>query len=216
MLRTTLVLASLLVASSAVAGPARERLDAFAKGLDSLNGRFEQSVTDANGNPQDESSGTVALNAPRQFRWEYAEPFPQLIVADGTNVWVWDKDLDQVTVRGQALEESQSPLTVLTDLSLIEREYTVAEQPDYDGLSWLRLTPKSDEAPFRYCDLALSGDGLARMVLTDHLGQRNEIRFLDWQRNPKLAPDLFRFTPPAGVDVVGEPVRDAESFPVRD
>ena len=204
------------IPSAAQAGPARERLDAFAKGLDALSGSFEQTVTDANGNEQDRSTGTVALQAPRQFRWEYADPFPQLIVADGSNVWVWDKDLDQVTVRGQALEESQSPLTVLTDLSLLEREYAVAEQPDADGLAWLRLTPKADEAPFQHCDLGLSGDGLARMVLTDHLGQVNEIRFLDWQRNPNLAPDLFRFAPPEGVDVVGEPVKAAEAFPVRD
>ncbi len=217
MTRTQRILVALVlgIPQATWAGTARDRLDAFAKGLDALSGRFEQSVTDANGNPQDQSSGTVALQAPRQFRWEYAEPFPQLIVADGNNVWVWDKDLDQVTVRGQALEESQSPRTVLTDLSLLEREYQVAERPDADGLAWLRLTPTADEAPIQHCDLGMSDTGLARMVLTDHLGQRNEIRFLDWQRNPQLAPDLFRFTPPKGVDVVGEPVKSAEVFPVR-
>jgi outer membrane lipoprotein carrier protein len=206
----------MLLGSVAFAGPARERLDAFANGLDALRGTFTQEVFDADGRSTETSKGSVALKAPRQFRWEYEAPFPQLIVADGSNVWVWDKDLDQVTVRNQSAEESQSPLTVLTDLSLLEREYTLRESGERDGFQWLELKPKAEEAPFERCELGLAADGLARMVLHDTLGQRNELRFARWERNPALDATLFAFTPPEGVDVVGKPVESAEAIPIKD
>lgn len=198
------------------AGPARERLDAFARGLDGLQGRFTQVVHDANGLLQEQSEGRVALQAPRQFRWEYHAPYPQLIVADGSNVWVHDLDLEQVTVRSQSAEESQSPLTVLTDLALLERDYRVSEAGEAEGLAWLRLEPRAAEAPFVHCDLGFDATrGLASMRLLDGLGQRNEIRFADWTRNPDFADDAFAFTVPEGADLIGEPVRAAQAFPIR-
>lgn len=197
------------------ADTARPQLDAFANGLDALKGTFTQQVYDADGRPGEASKGSLALQAPRQFRWDYEEPFPQLIVADATNVWIWDKDLDQVTVRSQSLEESQSPLTVLTDLAQLERDYRVSEHGTRDGIAWLRLEPKAKEPSFTSCDLGFAGNELVRMVLTDTLGQRNELRFGRWERNPKLDPSLFRFVVPEGVDVVGEPVENAEAFPVQ-
>jgi outer membrane lipoprotein carrier protein len=106
----------LAAASSTAIADARAQLDAFSKGLDGLRGSFVQNVIPADGGQGETSSGTLALKAPRQFRWTYAEPFPQEIVADGLNVWIHDVDLEQVTVRGQSGAESQSPLTVLTDL----------------------------------------------------------------------------------------------------
>ncbi len=199
----------------AAAQTARERLETFAKGLDGLNGTFVQEVFDVNGKSTETSRGTLSLRAPRQFRWQYEAPFPQLIVADGDNVWIYDEDLAQVTVRPQALEEAQSPLTVLTDLSQLDREYKVSARPDADGLSWLRLTPKNDEASFKSCDLGFSGAALARMVVRDQLGQRNEMRFGAWDRNPSFDAAKFQFTVPEGVDVVGEPVRNADTYPIK-
>jgi outer membrane lipoprotein carrier protein len=214
--RILLVLALVAMSDRIEASDARAAFDAFARGLSTLEGRFEQRVADANGNPLETSTGRIAVRAPRQFRWEYEAPFPQLIVADGDNVWIFDPDLDQVTVRAQALEEARSPLTVLTDLSQLDEDYRVSEQPDADGLRWLRLEPKSPEAPFRHCDLGFDGEGLARMVLVDQLGQRNEIAFTGWRRNAPLDAALFRFEPPAGVDVVGEPARTATVTPIPD
>ena len=207
----------LLAAGSASAGTARSRLDEFARDLQGLQGRFTQVVYDANGVLQEQSEGSVALRAPRQFRWAYLSPFPQLIVADGTNVWIHDQDLDQVTVRSQSAEESQSPLTVLTDLGLLEREYDLAEAGETDGLAWLRLTPRAAEAPFERCELGFdAGNALVSMRLLDGLGQRNEIRFADWARNPRFADGTFAFEVPAGADLIGEPVVPAEVTPVRD
>lgn len=215
-LRIVSLLALVAFASPLHAAEARAALDAFARDLSTLEGRFEQRVVDANGNPVETSAGTIAVRAPRQFRWEYESPFPQLIVADGDNVWIFDPDLDQVTVRAQALEEARSPLTVLTDLGQLDEDYRVSERPDAEGLKWLRLEPKSEEAPFRHCDLGFDAGGFARMVLIDQLGQRNEIVFSGWRRNAALDAALFRFVPPAGVDVVGEPARTATVTPIPD
>lgn len=216
MIRTLVAIALCLVPALAPAAGARAQLDAFATGLDALEGSFVQELRDAEGRSLETSRGTLALKAPRQFRWVYEAPFPQQIVADGLNVWIYEEDLAQVTVRGQSLAESQSPLSVLTDLSLLDREYRSSERGEGEGIAWLRLEPRAEEPPFRHCDLGFGGDQLVRMVLIDGLGQRSEIRFGPWRRNPALPPETFRFTPPPGVDVVGTPVSGADVFPVPD
>jgi hypothetical protein len=117
-----------LLASSVVqaaAGPARTRLNAFAQGLHALSGNFSQTLTDPNGKTSKTSSGTLVLEAPHQFRWDTLAPYKQTIVADGSRVWLYDPDLEQVTVRKQSSEEAQSPLTVLTDLSQLDKDFKV-------------------------------------------------------------------------------------------
>ena len=199
----TLVL-SLCSLSSFAAGTARARLDSFGHDLHALSGQFSQTLSDANGNPGATSSGTLALQAPRQFRWEILAPNKQTIVADGSRVWIYDPDLEQVTVRLQSSEESHSPLTVLTDLGQLDREFKVAEQGEREGLSWLRLTSTSKDPQFDYADLGFDANGLARMVFKDQLGNTTQIRFSNWNRNPSLPPATFTFTPPEGADVIGD------------
>lgn len=216
-LRKTAAALLLLLPALAHAGPARDRLESFANGLESLRGDFVQQVYDVEGRLDETSEGSLALQAPRRFRWAYEAPYPQLIVADGDNVWIHDEDLEQVTVKKQSLEEAQSPLTVLTDLSQLERDYTVTESGEKDGLQWLTLVPKAEESSFRKAMLGFDGDArLGRMVLEDTLGQRNEIAFSHWETNPKLDASTFRFVPPDGVDVVGEPVQAAAVAPLKD
>lgn len=217
-MRSAAILAAILLASlpGAAWADARTQLDAFARGLDGLTGRFEQTVSDPSGKPLEISTGTLALQAPRQFRWVYEAPYAQVIVADGLNVWIHDVDLEQVTVRAQSSAESQSPLTVLTDLSLLERDFKVGARPDADGLQWLRLEPKAEEPAFKSCELGFAGNALVQMLLVDHLGQVNRIRFEGWQRNPAFAAGAFSFSVPEGVDLVGEPVKGAKAFPIRD
>ena len=212
--RLTLLLAAILPA--AAFADARAQLGAFSRGLDGLTGRFEQTVSDPAGKPLETSTGTLALKAPRQFRWVYEAPYAQVIVADGLNVWIHDVDLEQVTVRGQSGAEAQSPLTVLTDLSLLDGEFKISPRPDAEGLQWLRLESKAAEPAFQSCDLGFAGNALDRMVLTDHLGQRNEIRFADWVRNPSFAAGTFSFSVPDGADLIGEPVESAQAFPISD
>jgi len=186
------------------AGPARARLDAFATGLHSLSGKFSQTMTDANGRPGKGSSGTLALEAPRQFRWETLAPSKQTIVADGSRVWLYDPDLEQVTVRVQSTEESHSPLTVLTDLKQMDKDFKVVEQGEHDGLSWLRLTSTAKDPQFDYADLGFDANGLARMMFRDQLGTTTDIRFSGWQRNVSISPSTFNFVPPPGADVIGD------------
>lgn len=193
-----------LVAPMAMAaGAARADLDAFAHGVHSLSSNFTQIVTDAGGHANAPVTGSLALQEPRQFRWQTTAPQRQLIVADGSRVWVYDPELEQVTVRKQSAEEAHSPLTVLTDLSQLDHQFKVSEAGQHDSLTWLRLTPAVKDAQFNYAELGFDGHSLRAMVFKDKLGSSSEIRFSDWQRNPELPASTFRFTPPAGTDVIG-------------
>ena len=210
MKRFMLVIASVVLALSlnsvvkAATGPARARLDAFATGLHSLTGHFAQSLTDINGKVSKTSSGTLALEAPRQFRWDTLTPSKQTIVADGSRVWLYDPDLEQVTVRIQSTEESHSPLTVLTDLKQMDKDFKVAEQGEHDGLVWLRLSSTAKDPQFDYADLGFDANGLARMTFRDQLGSITDIRFSGWQRNAPIPASDFNFVPPKGTDVIGD------------
>jgi outer membrane lipoprotein carrier protein len=190
--------------AQAATGPARARLDAFATGLHSLTGHFSQTLTNVNGQDSKTSTGTLALEAPREFRWDTTAPYRQTIVADGGRVWMYDPELEQVTVRKQSTEEAHSPLTVLTDLKQLDKEFNASERGEKDGLAWLRLTSTSKDAQFAWVDLGFDASGLARMTFRDQLGSTTEIRFSQWQRNPVLPPDTFTFTPPEGADVIGD------------
>ncbi len=195
----------LALAMPAFAG-ARDALTSFTSGLKGLEGRFEQQVFDGNGRARERSSGTVAVSAPRLFRWEYQKPFTQLIVADGQKVWVYEPDLQQATVKAQGEEERNSPLVALFDPARLDRQFDVSEEATAsEGLQWLTLTPKIDtEASFQMARLGFGAQGLARMQVVDLVGQKTEIRFDGWKRNPSFATGTFKFTPAKGVDVVGQ------------
>jgi len=209
------LLLSLVAGTASAADTARARLDAFSKGLSSVSASFEQQISDATSGKTKISRGTLSLKAPRQFRWDTTTPYKQLIVADGEKVWIYDPDLEQVTVRAQGTEEAHSPLTVLTDLSQLDRDFTTSEQGEHDGQVWLRLKSKDKEPQFEYADLGFDQTGLASMAFKDTFDNSTQIRFSGWQRNAKLAPDLFKFTPPKGVDVVGDATPAAETHPLK-
>jgi len=209
------LLLSLVAGTASAADTARARLDAFSKGLTSVSANFEQQISDATSGKTKISRGTLSLKAPRQFRWDTTTPYKQLIVADGEKVWIYDPDLEQVTVRAQGTEEAHSPLTVLTDLSQLDRDFTTSEQGEHDGQVSLRLKSKDKEPQFEYADLGFDQTGLASMAFKDTFDNSTQIRFSGWQRNAKLVPDLFKFTPPKGVDVVGDATPAAETHPLK-
>ena len=216
MIRSTAIVLASSIAAFTHAGP-REDFAHHTQGLKGLDGHFEQKVFEASGKMKEDSTGTVALSAPRLFRWEYVKPNPQLIVADGDHVWVYDPDLEQVTVKNQGSEEQQSPLTVLIDPTELDRRYTVNDAGSHDGLKWISLAPKQkgDDAEFKVATLGFDGDNLQRMQLTDNLGQRTEIAFTGWRRNPAFPKGTFAFVPPKGVDIVGEVGKGAEVHPLK-
>ena len=194
-----------VVFSLAATAAARDDLTAFTRGLKGLDGQFVQKVYDANGKLKESTSGRVAMSAPRLFRWEYLKPHPQLIVADGKKVWVYDPDLQQVTVRAQGVEEQNSPLAALIDTSKLDRDFAIKEAGSEGGLNWLLLTPRNQEqASFESARLGFGPGGLTQMQVVDALGQRTEIAFSAWKRNPGFAKSTFAYAPPKGVDVIGE------------
>ena len=198
------LLGTALMADTALAG-ARDDLKSFTTGLKGLDGQFTQQVYDAKGKLKESSSGRVALSAPRLFRWEYAKPYPQLIVADGSKVWVYDPDLQQVTVREQGSEEQNSPLSALVDPGKLDQQFNVKESGVVDGLQWLTLTPKSEgDASFQTARLGFGKAGLVRMDVLDAVGQNTRISFSGWKRNPAFASTTFKYAPAKGVDVVGD------------
>lgn len=202
---TTLAAAGLMLFAGVASAGARDQLNTFTKGLKTLDGRFTQQVFDARGKLKETSSGRVSLSAPKQFRWEYAKPYPQQIVADGTTVWIYEPDLQQVTKRPQGAEERTSPLTALTNPSRLDAQFKVQEAGAANGLEWLTLTPKGDATSpgFRSAKLGFGAGGLSKMQVVDQLGQRTDISFSDLKRNAPLPAGTFRFAVPKGVDVIG-------------
>ncbi|WP_460457603.1 outer membrane lipoprotein chaperone LolA [Arenimonas alkanexedens] len=212
-----LIVLFLVLATGAAHAGAREQLDVFSNGVKGLSANFEQRVYDADGALKETSNGSVKLQAPRQFRWEYIQPFPQLIVADGDHIWIYDPDMEQVTVRQQSLEEQNSPLAMLIDIDQMERQFTVTEGGQGQSLSWLELSPKKpEEAPFDRARLGFGPAGLVQMEMFDGLGQRTVMAFSAWTRNPAFAPATFVFVTPEGVDQIGEVAESAQVIPLRD
>lgn len=195
---------------------ARGQLERFSAGLETLQARFEQQVVSNDGAVDEVTGGEVWLQRPQRFRWEYGGDFPQVVVADGQRVWIYDVALEQVTVEDQAVAAADSPLTLLTDPRRLDEQFEVREAGDVDGLQFIELRTRSAESPFERVLLGLRDDGLELMIMEDAFGLRTELRFLDIERNPALADELFTFVPPEGADVIGDvaiirPLRDPGS-----
>ena len=179
-----------------------EQFRQFTVDLQSLSAEFKQRVYGDGGRLEETSSGTVKLQAPELLRWEYREPFPQLIVADGEQVWMHDRELDQITVREQRPASAETPLAVLTDPEDLRQQFRVDVAEARDGLAWLELRPRDERSDFRLVRIGMRGGCLQRMVLEDKLGQVTEIDFSNVRRNPELDSGVFQFEPPDGVDVL--------------
>ena len=201
-----LVLASALLCacfSTARADMAREQLERFTDGLETLHAEFTQTVVSSDNELQDSSSGEVWLRRPDRFRWSYGGAFPELVVADGNQVWIHDVMLEQVTVRSQAEAAMDSPLSLLTDPSRLDESFEVREVGATDEAQLLELRARRQETQFDRFLLGFRDDHLVLMIMEDAFGLRTEIRFAGVSRNPDLATGLFEFTPPEGVDVIG-------------
>lgn len=199
--------AILAIAPAARAADAEARLDRYLSSVTTLRANFRQEVTDAEGRVRDRAAGTLALQKPGRFRWEYREPEGQLIVSDGNTLWLYDAELAQVTVRPVSQTLSTTPALLLSGGGRVGEAFLVADEADAEGLDWIALTPRAQDTDFRRLRVALRGGELVRMELTDRLGQRSTIEFDGVERNPPLPPTLFRFEPPPGVDVVGSAAR---------
>lgn len=209
---TLLILISLSnSAVTAEAGSARHQLDTFSQGLESLQARFRQVVISSDGRMQDSSEGQVWLRRPDHFRWEYGGDFPELVVADGTSIWIYDEALEQVTVKDQASAGVSSPLALLTDPGRLDEKFEIREAGETEELQLLELRARDMETEFERLLAGLNDNVLELLIMEDAFGLRTEISFSEIRRNPDLDPALFRFEPPAGSDVIGDlPVASQE------
>jgi outer membrane lipoprotein carrier protein len=199
-----LILLAFLCASAAHAG-AIDRFRDFARTTQSARASFEQKVLDKSGRLVQESKGSFVFQRPGKFRWTYAKPNDQLIVGDGERVWIYDRDLNQVTVRKLRSALGSTPAALLAGSGDIEKAFELSEGGERDGLEWLEAKPREREAGFERVRMGFNSDGVQAMELTDHFGQTTVLRFSGLVRNPKVEPGEFRFEPPKGADVLGEP-----------
>ncbi len=198
-----LVLLSLLFAGG-VEAAAIDRFKAFLRTTQAARANFEQKVQDRSGKLVQESKGSFVFLRPGRFRWEYAKPVDQLIVGDGERVWIYDRDLNQVTVRRISKALGSTPAALLAGSADVEKAFELSEAGERDGLEWLEAKPKDKEAGFERIRMGFNVAGVEAMELTDHFGQTTLLRFSRLQRNPKVDPAEFRFEPPKGADVLGE------------
>ena len=171
-------------------------------GLDSFSAEFTQKLFDVDQVMQEESSGVLRVQRPNRFNLEYRQPYYQLYIADGKELYFYDKDLEQVTVKSQEGMLENTPAMLLSNPAKLDQLYHVKPQGEEDGLFWYELTPKQQGGSFERINLAFKSNELRIMELLDSFNQTTRLMFKNIQRNPDLNPKLFRFTPPKGVDVI--------------
>ena len=205
------LLATLLLATTV---QAQTPLDSYLEQLRTLRAEFSQVVTDGTGREVQNARGKLVIVRPGKFRWELtpaggagANGSPQLMVADGKNLWFYDRDLEQVSVKPASSALTATPAGLLSGEGNIRELFTVSTAGRKDGLDWVLVTPKQSDADFREARLAFDKSGLRRMVLKDKLGQTVRLDFESSERNPSVAEAEVKFTPPADADVIGTPVK---------
>ena len=202
-MRTILILLCLLPGLASAA--ATDALKVFLTQTQTVKARFAQMVLDKNLKPLQQAQGVMQFSRPGKFRWDYVKPYEQVIVGDGAKLWIYDKDLNQVTVRKLDHALGASPAALLSGSSNdLERDYILTNTGNDNGLDWLDAVPKNRDTAFERVRLGFGKAGLQAMELRDAFGQVTVITFADMERNPRISPEVFRFTPPKGVDVISE------------
>ncbi|MCL2162662.1 MAG: outer membrane lipoprotein carrier protein LolA [Betaproteobacteria bacterium] len=207
-----------LMAGSAMAAGAVDSLRQFVSSTRGAEGEFRQTVSGNAGQPPQQASGKFSFARPGKFRWEYDLPYPQLLVADGRQLWSWDRDLRQVTVRplGDAL--GATPAGILFGGGELERDFILTEAAVGEGmdggkkLAWVEARPRQaateegvSTSGFQFFRFGFDGKRLHRLMLLDNFGQTTVIEFANLRLNPSFASNHFHFEPPAGVDILGDP-----------
>jgi outer membrane lipoprotein carrier protein len=193
-----------VAATPATATPAAAAaVDKYLSGLGSWSADFEQTIDDGHGNVLRSAAGRLYLQKPGKFRWDYSQPSEQLVLADGKQIWFYDKDLAQANVRDMDTSLASTPASLLSGVGSVSTQFSVTALPPNGGLQWFQLVPKHADTDFQLVRIGFDKGELRSMFLADKLNQITQLTFSNSKRNLSLAPDLFSFTPPAGVDVIG-------------
>ena len=196
--------AALLSLPPGVLASSLERFSEFITGTLTARGEFEQKIFDGNRKLLQESRGVLAFSRPGKFRWSYLKPYAQLIVGDGSKVWIYDEDLKQVTVRKLDQALGSTPAALLAGDNEAMRSFRLTDRGTKDGVEWLEALPREKEGGFERIRMGFNSSGLQIMELVDSFGQTTVLKFRSLERNPKLDSALFRFSPPKGADVIGD------------
>jgi outer membrane lipoprotein carrier protein len=194
----------LMIFSVTAQAAAIDRFKTFARSTQSARANFEQKVYDRGGKLAQESKGSFVFLRPGRFRWIYEKPVDQLIVGDGERVWIYDRDLNQVTVRRISKALGSTPAALLAGASDVDKAFEMTDAGERDGLEWLEAKPRDKDAGFERIRMGFSATGVQAMELVDNFGQTTRLRFSGLVRNPKVDAAEFRFEPPKGADVLGE------------
>ena len=198
-----LTLLAAFAGATAAATPAAE-VDKYLSGLASWSADFEQTIDDGHGNVLRSAAGRLYLQRPGKFRWDYSQPSEQLVLADGKQIWFYDKDLAQANVRDMDTSLASTPASLLSGSGSVSAQFDIKALPPSAGLQWFQLVPKHADTDFQLVRIGFDKGGeLRSMFLADKLNQITQLTFSNSKRNVSLAPDLFSFTPPPGVDVIG-------------
>jgi len=190
------------VSINAEDGAARNTLESFLKGLQTFSADFEQTLFNEFGEELEISSGTVFLAQPGKFHWAYETPYSQYLVSNGKSLWIYDEDLEQVTISDMGDAVEKSPASILSGDVELEDNYLVNELGSDGENTWLEITPEDVNSQYNAIRLGFNEQELSGMVLFDNLGQSTRILFTSTSRNTELDSALFNFEPPEGVDII--------------
>ena len=204
MIRRSVLAVVCLLAAALARADAIDQLHRFLESTRTLRADFTQTVVGRSGRQPQISSGVMMFSRPGKFRWQIEKPYSQLLVGDGEKVWIHDPDLRQVTVKQAGAALGGTPASLLAGDTVIEKNFTLREAGERDGLEWIEAIPKAQDSGFDRVRIGFAGGELRAMELLDSLGQNTSLRFAHVERNPRLAPSLFRFIPPANADEIGE------------
>ncbi|WP_020654944.1 outer membrane lipoprotein chaperone LolA [Massilia niastensis] len=208
--KTSFMAALAVAASFALAGTAQasalDQFKTFVSGTKAAKGEFTQQQLGKgkNGKAAPVSSGTFLFARPGKFIWTYQKPYEQLLQADGEQLYIYDKDLNQVTIKKLGNALGSSPAAILFGSNNLEQNFTLSEAGEREGLEWLNAVPKAKDTTFEQISIGLRGGVPVAMELKDTFGQTSVLKFTSFQRNPQLAAQQFKFDVPKGADVVNQ------------
>jgi len=195
------ILAALLIFNPAFAADAEHRLNAALKNLDNVTADFKQTLLDEDKKVIQNSRGTLAIQRPGKFAWIYKDPFEQQIVADGKELWIYDIELDQVTVKPMDSGLASAPIMILMKQNDVGEEFIVSEVGQREYLYWIELKPVAKDLEYSQIYIGLEEGEIRAMELRDNFGQSTQIVFENLRVGVVHDPATFIFTPPEGVDV---------------
>jgi len=195
------IVAAALTTSLAASAAPVDTLREFVRDVKSGHAQFTQTVTSPDGAKKKTSSGSFEFERPNRFRFAYAKPFEQTIVADGEKVWIYDRDLNQVSSRRITQALGATPAALLSGGSL-DKDFDLANLPARDGFEWAEAKPKAKDGAFQSVRVGFRGKDLAALEIIDSFGQKSLLRFDAFAANTPISTETFRFTPPAGADVI--------------